>query len=252
MKIVAWNVNGLRSVERNGFSAWLKKSGADIVCIEEMKAHKEQIPEDLLSLKEYSLYINQAEKKGYSGVAVFTKEKPLRENYRLGLERFDKEGRMVELEYGKFIFIALYLPHGGRFKENLQYKLEVYKHLFTHLRKLKNKNVILAGDFNIAHKDIDLARPNGNRNNIMFTPEERKQLDVLIASGFVDTFRQFHKGGGNYTWWPYFANARERNLGWRIDYVFVSNPLAKKLKDAFILNKVSGSDHCPVGITIGI
>ncbi|MCL4392215.1 exodeoxyribonuclease III [Patescibacteria group bacterium] len=252
MKIVAWNVNGLRSVERNGFSAWLKKSGADIVCIEEMKAHKEQIPEDLLSLKEYSLYINQAEKKGYSGVAVFTKEKPLKENYKLGLERFDKEGRMVELEYGKFIFIALYLPHGGRFKENLQYKLEVYKHLFTHLRKLKNKNVILAGDFNIAHKDIDLARPNGNRNNIMFTPEERKQLDVLIASGFVDTFRQFHKGGGNYTWWPYFANARERNLGWRIDYVFVSNPLAKKLKDAFILNKVSGSDHCPVGITIGI
>ncbi len=252
MKIIAWNVNGLRSVERNGFSAWLKKSGADIICIEEMKAHKEQIPENLLSLKKYHLYVNQAEKKGYSGVAVFTKEKPLKENYKLGLERFDKEGRMVELEYEKFIFIALYLPHGGRFKENLAYKLEVYRHLFVHLRKLKGKNVILAGDFNIAHKDIDLARPNGNRNNIMFTPEERKQLDTLIDEGFTDTFRKFNEKGGSYTWWPYFANARERNLGWRIDYVFVSNPLAKKLKDAFILNKVSGSDHCPVGITIGI
>jgi exodeoxyribonuclease-3 len=250
MKVISWNVNGLRSVERNGFSAWLKKSGADIVCVEEVKAQREQIPEDLLSLKGYYLYINQAEKKGYSGVAVFTKEKSLRENYKLGLKRFDEEGRMIELEYKNFIFIALYLPHGGRFKENLPYKLEVYNHLLGHLRKLKNKNVILAGDFNIAHEDIDLARPNGNRNNIMFTPEERKQLNNLIASGFTDTFREFHKEGGKYTWWPYFANARERNLGWRIDYVFVSKSLSKKLKDAFILNKVPGSDHCPVGISI--
>ncbi len=250
MKIIAWNVNGLRSVERNGFSAWLKKSGADIVCVEEIKAQQEQIPEDVLALKEYYLYVNPAEKKGYSGVAVFTKEKPLKENYKLGLKRFDEEGRMVQLEYKNFIFIALYLPHGGRFKENLPYKLEVYKHLFNHLRKLKNKNVILAGDFNIAHEDIDLDRPKRNRNNIMFTSEERKQLDMLIDNGFIDTFRQFHKEGGNYTWWPYFANARERNLGWRIDYVFVSQPLSKKLKDAFILNRVQGSDHCPVGIVI--
>ncbi len=250
MKIISWNVNGLRSVERNGFSAWLKKSGADIVCIEEIKAQKEQIPEDLLSLNKYRLYVNPAKKKGYSGVAVFTKEKPLEVNYTLGLKRFDEEGRMVQLRYKNFIFIALYLPHGGRFKENLSYKLDVYQHLFHHLQKLKSKNVVVAGDFNIAHEDIDLARPAGNRNNVMFTPEERKQLDTLVESGFVDTFRQLHKGGGNYTWWPYFANARERNLGWRIDYVFVSRSLSKKLSDAFILSKIRGSDHCPVGIVI--
>ncbi len=250
MKIISWNVNGLRSVQRNGFSTWLKKSDANIVCLEEIKAQKEQIPEELLALKDYHLYVNQAEKKGYSGVAVFTKEKPLKENYKLGLRRFDEEGRMVQLEYKKFIFIALYLPHGGRFKENLPYKLDVYRHLFDYLKKLRGKNIILAGDFNIAHEDIDLARPNGNRNNIMFTPEERKQLDALIANGFTDTFRESHKEGGNYTWWPYMANARERNLGWRIDYVFASKNISGKLKDAFILKKVPGSDHCPVGIEL--
>ncbi len=250
MKIISWNVNGLRSVYQKGFSAWLGKSNADIVCLQEIKAQEGQIPTDLLSFKNYHLYINQAQKKGYSGVAVFTRGKPLKVSYKLGLRRFDSEGRMIQLEYKNFILVALYMPHGGRFKENLPYKLEAYKNLFNCLRKLKNKNIILAGDFNVAHEETDLARPDSNRNNIMFTPGERKKIDMLMESGFTDTFRKFHGGGGHYTWWPYMANARERNLGWRIDYIFTSSPISRRVKDAFILDKVHGSDHCPVGIDL--
>ncbi len=248
MKIISWNVNGVRSVYKHGFSMWLSKSRADIVCLQEIKAQKEQIPEKLFSSEGYHLYFHQAEKKGYSGVAVLAKKEPLQISYNLGLERFDKEGRLIHLRYKNFSFINVYMPHGGRFKENLIYKLESYKNLFRYLRGLKDKNIIIAGDFNIAHEEIDLARPDSNKSNIMFTPEERKQLDTLISDGFVDTFRKFHKEGGKYTWWPYMAKARERNLGWRIDYIFVSNSLSQKLKNSFIFNDVLGSDHCPLGV----
>jgi len=250
MKIISWNVNGIRAVYKRGFLKWLTKSRADIVCLQEIKAQAEQIPADLLKPKNYSACFNFAAKKGYSGVAVYTKQKPISVEYKLGLKRFDQEGRILKLKYPKFTLINLYLPHGGRQKENLNYKLECYKVLLKYLKRIKSKNIILIGDFNIAHQEIDLARPRDNKNNIMFTPAERKQIDKLINLGFTDTFRKFNQKTGNYTWWPYFNNCRQRNLGWRIDYAFISNKLTPKLKKSFILNKVTGSDHCPIGISV--
>jgi len=185
-------------------------------------------------------------------VGVFSKKRPLEIKTKLGLKRFDSEGRFLELQYSEFTLANFYLPHGGRQKENLSYKLEVYQKLFQYLKKMKNKKLILIGDFNVAHEEIDLARPKQNKNNIMFTPKEREQIDKLLNLGFVDSFRKFHKEGGHYTWWPYFANTRQRNLGWRIDYTFVSKNLSSKIKNAFILPKVQGSDHCPIGIEIVI
>lgn len=250
MKIVSWNVNGLRSIYKKGFLKWFNKIKADIVCLQETRVFQKELPLDLLRIKNYHLYFNEAEKKGYAGVAVYTKEKPLKIESKLGLERFDQEGRILKLEYSDFILINLYLPHGGRSKENLDYKLEVYKHLLKYFQKIKDKNVILAGDFNIAHQEIDLARPEENKNNIMFTQEERDQIEKIIKLGFKDSFRMFNKEGGNYTWWPYFVNARERNLGWRIDYIFISKSLSQNVKNASILKEIMGSDHCPIEIEI--
>lgn len=250
MKILSWNVNGLRSTIKNGFWGWLEKSGAEIVGLQEVKAQEDQLPQDLFTPRDYLTYFNSAQKKGYSGVAVFTKKKPIRIDKILGYKRFDSEGRMLEMEFSDFTLLLLYLPHGGRDKSNLDYKLECYEVLLKKLEKIKNEKVVILGDFNIAREDVDLARPDENRDNIMFTPEERKQMDKIINLGFIDSFRQFYQEGGHYTWWPYRLNAKERNLGWRIDYVFVSRSLASRIKDAFILPDVSGSDHCPVGIEI--
>lgn len=250
MKIISWNVNGLRSVYKKGFLEWLEETDADIVCLQETKAQETQLPFDLIKPENYYSFFASAQRKGYSGVAVYSREKPLLVKRKLGIDRFDNEGRILQLEYYNFTLINLYIPHGDRQKKHLNYKLEVYDHLLKHLEKIKNKKVVLIGDFNIAHKEIDLARPKQNRNNIMFTAQEREQINRLIKLGFVDSFRKFHKEGGNYTWWPYFANARQRNLGWRIDYAFVSKKLGAKLKNAFILPKTKGSDHCPIGVKI--
>lgn len=251
MRIISWNVNGLRAVYKKNFLKWLGGSGADVVCLQETKAQVEQLPPDLIEpAGGYRTYFNSALKKGYSGVAVYTKEKPSRVETTLGMKRFDREGRILKLKYPDFTLINLYLPHGGRKKEHLDYKMEVYHHLLSYLKKIKDAPVILIGDFNVAHQEIDLARPKENKNNIMFTPKERKQIDKIIELGFSDTFRKFHKEGGHYTWWPYFLNARERNLGWRIDYAFSSKVLAPEIKDAFVLAKVKGSDHCPIGIEV--
>ena len=250
MKIVSWNVNGLRAVYKKGFSAWLKKTKADVLCLQEIKAQKEQLPSALLQIQDCYHYFNSAQRKGYGGVAVYTREKPLKVEREVGMERFDQEGRMLKLKYPDCLLVNLYLPHGGRKKENLDYKLKVYSFLLDYLQKIRDKKVVVIGDFNVAHKEIDLARPKQNQNNIMFTPKEREQIDRLISLGFIDSFRKFNKKGGHYTWWPYFAQARKRNLGWRIDYTFVSRKLAPRLKDAFILPEVKGSDHCPIGIEI--
>ena len=250
MKIISWNVNGLRAVYKRNFLNWMRESGADIICLQETKAQPNQLSSDLIKLDNFYSYFNSADKKGYSGVAVYTKQKPIFAQSVLGVKRFDNEGRILKLKYKNFVLIDLYLPHGGRQKENLNYKLKVYEYFLDYLKKLNNEKVILIGDFNIAHQEIDLARPKQNKNNIMFTPEERKQIDRIIKLGFIDTFRQFHKEGGYYTWWPYFAKARERNLGWRIDYAFTSAKITPKLKDAFILKDVKGSDHCPIGINL--
>jgi len=248
MKIISWNVNGLRSVYRKGFLKIFRKINADIFCLQEIKANKDQLDESLIDPKGYYSYFNSAERKGYSGVLVYTKKKPISVKNGLGIERFDREGRILEMKYKDFTLINFYIPHGGREKENLSYKLKVYRKLLKFVKG--RRRLILVGDFNIAHEEIDLARPKSNLNGIMFTPKERKQIDALLKNGFIDTFRLFNKGGGNYTWWSYMRNARERNLGWRIDYCFVSEDLKDKVKKAFILPKIMGSDHCPVGIDL--
>ena len=250
MKILSWNVNGIRAVYKRGFVDWLKESQAHIVCLQEIKAQPEQLPFDLTQLNKYFSYFNSATKKGYGGVAVYTQEKPKKIEFNLGFKRFDQEGRFLKLDFPDFSLINLYLPHGGRKKENYGYKLEVYERLIKYLESLKKGRIILIGDFNIAHQEIDLARPKDNVKNTMFTARERKQIERIIKLGLIDSFRKFNQETGHYTWWPYFREGRERNLGWRIDYAFVSKALVPKLKDAFILPEVKGSDHCPIGVEI--
>jgi exodeoxyribonuclease-3 len=250
MTIYSWNVNGLRSVHKKGFLEWFKKTKPDIVCLQEIKIQEDQIPEEILAIKGYTQYYNTGGRKGYAGVAVYTKKEPKKVETLLGFERFDREGRFLRLDYDDFILIALYIPQGARDKRDMGYKLEVYDVLLKYLGKLKNKKVIVIGDLNIAHTELDLARPRQNVKNTMFTPEEREKIDAIMRLGFVDTFRMFNKEGGNYSWWPYFANARERNLGWRIDYVLASKLLVVSIKKAFIAPAIKGSDHCPVGIQV--
>lgn len=251
MKIISWNISGLRAVYRKGFLDWLKKEKPDILCLQEVKASQNQLPWDLTIVDDYQFYLNSAEKSGYSGVAVYSKIKPKDVGLRIGLERFDQEGRVIILEFSQFTLFNLYLPHGGRGKENLAYKLEAYQFL---LKKIKtvSRPLILVGDFNVAREEIDLARPKQNQNNIMFTPEERRQINKLIQIGLVDSFRSLHPEPGHYTWWPYGFSARERNLGWRIDYIFVSQQLRPFLEDAWIQKNVSLSDHAPIGIKLAL
>lgn len=251
MKILSWNINGLRAVYKKGFLEWLKKNKPEILCLQETKAQEEKLPAVLINPFGYFSYFNPALRPGYAGTAVYTREKPLKIETKIGFKRFDEEGRLIRLDYQDFTLINLYLVHGGRAKENLDYKLRVYQKLFEYLEAVKKEKVILLGDFNIAHQEIDLARPQENQNNIMFTPKEKKQIDQLLGLGFIDSFRMFNQRGGHYTWWPYYRQAKERNLGWRIDYVFVSDNLQKQLKQVFILPEVMfGSDHCPVGVEI--
>ncbi|MBN2015262.1 exodeoxyribonuclease III [Candidatus Dojkabacteria bacterium] len=250
MEILSWNVNGLRAVYKKGFLEWLHKAKPDILCLQETKAQEDQLPFDLTSLSSYITYFNSAKKKGYSGVAIYTKEKPSIVKSTLGQYQFDKEGRILNLKFKNFRLINLYIPHGGRKKEKLSYKLEVYEELFKYIKRFKKEKLILTGDFNIAHEEIDLKRPKQNLDNIMFTEEERQKLDKLIGLNFIDTFRYLNPRKKTYSWWPYFNDARERNLGWRIDYIFTSKSLKRKIKKAFILTDVKGSDHCPVGVEL--
>ena len=250
MKIISCNVNGIRSAGRKGLLDFIAAENPDILCLQEVKACREDLPEELLDINGYNLYLNTATKKGYSGVAVYSRIKPISVNDKLGLERFDGEGRCLELQYAGFTLVNLYMPHGGRQKENLDYKLDSYGVVFKKIKNLGDKNVILIGDFNIAHNEIDLARPKQNMNNIMFSAVERQQIDKLVSMGFVDSFRQFNNQGGNYTWWPYAFNAKERNMGWRIDYGFVSGAMADKITGASIYPECGFSDHCPVGLEI--
>jgi len=253
MKIISWNVNGLRSVHRKGFVPWLLKTNPDILCLQEIKAQKNQLSPELIRPQGYQAFFHSAAKKGYSGTSIFTKEKPISVKKKIGLKPFDQEGRFLQLNFPSFTLINLYLPHGQRDKGKLPYKLKTYHHLFAYFKKLKkqkSQSLILAGDFNIAHQEIDLARPIQNKNNIMFTPQERKQIDHLFNLKLIDTFRHLHPRKQAFSWWPYTHHARERNIGWRLDYVFVSEKTVPKISQAFILKKVTMSDHCPVGIKI--
>lgn len=253
MKIITWNINGIRAVYKRGdLMKFIEKEKPDILCLQEIKAAEEQIPDELKNLPGYFCYFNPAKKPGYSGVAVFTKQKPRKVENEIGLERFDNEGRAQKLVYPGFTLYNFYIPNGGRSKKDLAYKLAAYDYLFSFFKKktATRQPLILAGDFNVAHTELDLARPKGNQNNIMFTKEERAEIDRLIEIGFADTFREFHRGGGYYTWWLYFANARARNIGWRIDYIFVAESIMAKVKNGFILPEITGSDHCPAGIEL--
>ena len=245
---MSWNVNGFRAVLKKGFALWFDKEKPDILCIQEIKLQKDQ---HNLTSEGYKQYWNYAEKKGYSGTAIFTKISPIDVKYGLGKKEHDNEGRVITLEFDGFFLVNVYTPNSQRGLTRLNYRQEWDKDFLLYLKKLENiKPVVACGDFNVAHKEIDLKNPKNNVKNAGFTPEERTGMDNYINSGFVDTFREFDKKGGNYTWWSYMFGARAKNVGWRIDYFLISKSLRPRLKNAFILPDVMGSDHCPVGIEL--
>ncbi|MFW0837400.1 MAG: exodeoxyribonuclease III [Candidatus Komeilibacteria bacterium] len=248
MKLISWNVNGIRAAERKGFLDWLYKQKADIIGVQETKAHPEQLSDKLLSVDGYHSYWASAQRKGYSGVAVWTKQKPIRVTDKLGKSKFDNEGRVLRLDYPTFVFFNVYFPNGGASVERLQYKMEFYQWFLAEINKVKQqgKNVIFCGDVNTAHQEIDLARPKENSAVSGFLPQERAWLDQVESAGYIDSFRYLHPQQVKYSWWDYKTRARERNVGWRIDYFFVNKKLARTVKKAAIDNKTMGSDHCPV------
>jgi len=250
IKILSWNVNGMRAVLKKGFLQWLDKERPDILCVQETKADRLQLPEDVTDHKHYHSFWHSATcKKGYSGVATFTLEEPIHVDVGFGMEKFDCEGRVVMTEFKHFILFNVYFPNGKQSSDRLNYKLEFYEAFLAHINQLKKKGkkIIFCGDVNTAHKEIDLTHPKANEKVSGFLPIERKWIDRVIKSGYIDTLRQFHPEPELYSWWDYKTRARERNVGWRIDYVFIQKELKKYLKGAFILPEVVGSDHCPVG-----
>ena len=251
MKLISWNVNGIRAAIKKGFLEFVKKQNPDILCIQEIKAQRAQVE---LDLPQYKQFWNSAKKKGYSGTLTLTKLEPISHFYEMGLEKHDGEGRVITLEFEDFYLVNVYTPNSKRGLLRLDYRHNEWDVDFLKFVKglEKNKPVIFCGDLNVAHKEIDLARPEANRRNAGFTDEERKGMDNIINAGFIDTFREFNKEGGNYTWWSYMGRARAKNIGWRIDYFLISSSLRPKLKKAFIMPEVMGSDHCPIGIIMSI
>ena len=247
-KLVSWNVNGIRAILNKGFLDFVKKENPDILCLQETKAHPDQV-DKILGEYEHHFW-NTAEKKGYSGTAVFSKIKPISVIYGDGPMN-DKEGRVITLEFDEYYLINVYTPNAKRALERLDERQIWDKQFLRFIKELEDKKpVIVCGDLNMAHKEIDLARPKDNLNNAGFTIEERKGMDNYINHGLIDTFREFEKSPNNYTWWSYMFHAREKNIGWRIDYFLISKKLKLKLKDAFIRSEIMGSDHCPVGIIL--
>lgn len=246
-KMISWNVNGIRAIMGKGFMDFLLKEDADIFCIQETKVQEGQIE---LPIKDYHQYWNYAQKKGYSGVAVFTKAKPLNVTYGIGIEEHDNEGRVITLEFEDYYFIGVYTPNSQRGLTRLEYRMKWEDDFLAYLKSLeKHKPVIVCGDLNVAHKEIDLKNPQSNRKNAGFTDEERSKFDNYINSGLVDTFRYLYPDKtGVYTWWSYMFNARQNNAGWRIDYFLISECIKNRLKDSLVYSDVPGSDHCPVGI----
>ncbi len=245
MKFVSWNVNGLRACVKKGFLEYFKKIDADIFCIQEIKLQEGQIQLDLL---EYEQYWNYAMKKGYSGTAVFTKHKPLAVTYGIGIEEHDQEGRVITLEFEKFYVVNVYTPNSQRELVRLDYRMSWEDDFRDYITVLdRKKPVILCGDLNVAHQEIDLKNPITNRKNAGFTDQEREKMTKLLEKGFIDTFRYFYPNQEEaYTWWSYMRKSRDRNVGWRIDYFIVSERLKNKLKDSQIHSHIMGSDHCPV------
>ena len=250
MKLISWNVNGIRAVIKKGFYDFVETYNPDILCIQETKAHPEQVD---LTLSDYPYqYWNSAEKKGYSGTAIFSKVEPLSIAYDMGIKKHDLEGRVITAEFKDYFLVTVYTPNSKRELLRLDYRQKEWDIDFLkHLKKLeKKKPVVFCGDLNVAHKEIDLKNPKTNRRNAGFTDEERMGFDNYVNAGFIDTFREFEKGEGHYTWWSYMFQARARDIGWRIDYFCISKALRSILKDAYILKDVMGSDHAPVVMEI--
>ena len=249
MKLISWNVNGLRAVMGKGFQDTFNALDADIFCLQETKLQAGQIA---LELPGYHLYWNYAEKKGYSGTAVFTRQEPLSVKYGMGIDEFDHEGRVITLEFSDFFFITVYTPNSQDGLARLPYRMQWEDAFLTYLKELeKEKPVVFCGDLNVAHTEIDIKNPKSNIHNAGFTQEERDKMTALLGSGFVDTFRHFHPDvTGAYSWWSYRFHARENNAGWRIDYFIVSQALAPRLVSASIHSEIFGSDHCPVELVL--
>ena len=251
--LLCWNVNGIRSVLRKGFLKWIDKAKPDILCVQETRADRLQLTSNVTDHKTYHSFWHSATvKKGYSGVVTFAKEKPIHIETGFGIEKFDMEGRVVMTEFKKFMLFNVYFPNGKQSTDRLNFKLEFYDAFLDYIDKLKKKGkkIIFCGDVNTAHKEIDLARPKQNKDISGFLPIERKWIDRVIEHGYLDSLREFHPEPELYTWWDLKSRARERNVGWRIDYFFIQKELRKHLKDAYILPDVMGSDHCPVGIEL--
>lgn len=251
MKLISWNVNGLRACVNKGFLEFFKDIDSDFFCLQETKLQAGQID---LELPGYHQYWNYAEKKGYSGTAIFTKYEPLSVAMGIGLEEHDREGRTITLEYNSFYLVTVYTPNSQRGLTRLDYRMtwdDDFQEYLTNLQQ--NKPIVVCGDLNVAHQEIDLKNPQTNRKNAGFTDEERNKFSQLLESGFIDTYRHLYPDKEDaYTWWSYFANSRERNIGWRIDYFLISQDLQDKLIDAEIYDHILGSDHCPVGLKISL
>lgn len=249
MKLVSWNVNGLRAIYKKGFIDIFKDLNADIFCVQETKMQEGQIE---LDLDGYYEYYNYAERKGYSGTAIFTKKEPLNVSYGIGIEEHDREGRVITLEFDQFYMVNCYTPNSGRELARLDYRMTWEDAFRGYLKELDSKKpVIICGDLNVAHTEIDLKNPKSNRKNAGFTDEERGKIDMLLESGFTDTFRKIYpEKVGAYTWWSYMFNARANNAGWRIDYFLTSDRIGGNIKDAYIYSEIMGSDHCPVGLEL--
>ncbi len=252
MRLISWNVNGIRAAAKSGLLDVLRGTGADALCLQETRAHPDQVVSSLREPEGYSTFWAFAERRGYSGVALFSRVLPVEVTTGLGVPRFDAEGRVLIARYPQFLLFNVYFPNGKMNAERLQYKLDFYEELLSRLVDLRRRGerIVVCGDYNTAHKEIDLAHPKNNVKVSGFLPQEREWMDRLAAHGFVDTFRMFHSDGGHYTWWDMKTHARERNIGWRLDYFFVSDDLAGAVRDAAILPEISGSDHCPVSLTI--
>ncbi|MFW9925118.1 MAG: exodeoxyribonuclease III [Candidatus Thorarchaeota archaeon] len=262
LKMISWNVNGIRAVLKKdvvgnkSFLSWIASEQPDIICLQETKAHPEQLPDEISNLTGYHSYWNSGERKGYSGVVTYSKQKPIDISYNLGFEDLDNEGRLIITDYGKFILCNGYFPNGKKDDERLDYKMRFYEVFLEFIEKKRKagKAVIFCGDVNTAHKEIDLARPKSNEEVSGFLPIERAWIDKVIGKGYIDSFRFIHGDKlDQYTWWSVRnIGARENNVGWRLDYFFVSNEFEKNIKDAYILTEVQGSDHCPVVLKLDV
>jgi exodeoxyribonuclease-3 len=254
VKPLCWNVNGIRAVMKRDFLGWLNRESPDVLCLQETKATPDDLPEELLNPSNYHTYWNYPQKKGYAGVATFSQEKPLKVQNGFGLPEFDREGRVIISEHPGFTLFNIYFPNGKQGEVRLKFKLDFYEAFLEYIEplRLKGEKLIICGDVNTAHQEIDLARPKENSKISGFLPVERAWLDKLVACGYIDTFRNFNKEPGQYTWWDMKSRARERNVGWRIDYFFVTENLKNHLIKASIMPEVMGSDHCPIVLVLQI